>query len=60
MKNVIEKSKATGELIADYSSKVKKVTYPITALKFYHIENYILTSIRNYIYSEIPFIKARK
>jgi hypothetical protein len=60
LKDVIEQSKATDELIADYSAKVKKVTDPVTALKFYHVENYILTAIRNNIYSEIPFVKARK
>ncbi len=60
LKDVIEQSEATDELIADYSVKVKKVTDPVTALKFYHIENYILTSIRNYIYGEIPFVQARK
>jgi hypothetical protein len=60
LKDVIEQSEATDELIADYCRKVKKVTDPVTALKFYHIENYILTAIRNYIYSEIPFVEARK
>jgi hypothetical protein len=60
MNDVIKQSKATDKLIVDYYRKVKKVTDPVTALKFYHIENYILTAIRNSIYSEIPFVKARK
>jgi hypothetical protein len=60
LKDIIKQSEATNELIADYCTKVKKVTDPVTALKFYHIENYILTIIRNSILSEIPFVNARK
>jgi hypothetical protein len=60
MKDVIKQTKATDKLIVEYYKKVKKVTDPVTALKFYHIENYILTAIRSYIYGEIPFVKAIK
>jgi hypothetical protein len=60
MKDVISQSQATDNLIVTYYNKVKKITDPVTAMKFYHIENYILTSIRAYIFSEIPFVKARK
>jgi hypothetical protein len=60
MKDVIAQTKATDNLIVAYYKKVKKVTDPVTAMKFYHVENYILTSIRAYLFSEIPFAKAKK
>jgi hypothetical protein len=60
MKDVISQTKATDNLIIAYYKKIKKATDPVTALKFYHVENYILTSIRAYILSEVPFVKAKK
>jgi F0F1-type ATP synthase delta subunit len=59
MNQVISQTKATDNLLVTYYKKVKKVTDPVTALKFYHVENYILTSIRVYLLSEVPFAKAK-
>jgi hypothetical protein len=60
MKDVISQTKATDNLIVAYYKKVKKATDPVTALKFYHIENYILTAIRAKILSEVPFAQVKK
>jgi hypothetical protein len=60
LKDVIKNATATDKLIVKYTDKVKKITDPVTAFKFYHIENYILTSIRTRILENIPFVEARK
>jgi len=60
LKDVITNATATDKLIVKYTDKVKKITDPVTAFKFYHIENYILTSIRTRILEEIPFVEKRK
>ncbi len=60
MNDVIKQSQANDNLLLTYYKKVKKATDPVTALKFWHIESYILTSIRQTILSEIPFVEARK
>jgi hypothetical protein len=60
LKDVMENAKATDELIVSYTDKVKKLTDPVTAFKFYHIENYILTSIRTKILEKIPFVEDKK
>lgn len=59
MADVIKVSTSTDDLIISYYKKIKKVTDPVTALKFYHVENYILNSIRQAISSELPFVKAK-
>ena len=60
MNEVIKQGQATDNLLLTYYKKIKKATDPVTALKFWHVENYILTSIRQSIMSEIPFVEARK
>jgi hypothetical protein len=60
LKDMMTNAAATDKLIVTYTNKVKKITDPITAFKFYHVENYILTSIRTKILEEIPFVEARK
>jgi hypothetical protein len=60
MKDLIKLSSSTDKLIVDYYKKIKKVTDSVTALKFYHIESYILTSIRVGILEEIPFVEPKK
>ena len=60
LKDLIKNATATDKLIVKYTDKVKKITDPVTAFKFYHIENYILTSIRTRILENIPFVEARK
>ena len=60
LKDMIKNGTATDKLIAKYTDKVKKITDPVTAFKFFHIENYILTSIRTKILEEIPLWKPRK
>jgi hypothetical protein len=59
MADVIKQGKSTDKLLETYYKKVKKVTDPVTALKFWHVETYILTSIRQAIASEMPFVKAK-
>jgi hypothetical protein len=59
MADVIKVSSSTDKLIVNYYKKIKKVTDPVTALKFYHVESYILNSIRQAITSELPFVKAK-
>jgi hypothetical protein len=60
MNDVIKQGQATDNLLLTYYKKIKKATDPVTALKFWHVENYVLTSIRQSIMSEIPFVEARK
>jgi hypothetical protein len=60
MDDVIKLGTSTDKLLVDYYKKIKKVTDPVTALKFWHVETYILTSIRQTISSELPFVKAKK
>jgi hypothetical protein len=60
MADVLKLGASTDKLLADYYKKVKKVTDPVTALKFWHVETYILTSIRQTISSELPFVKGKK
>jgi hypothetical protein len=59
MADVIKVSGSNDKLLVTYYKKIKKVTDPVTALKFYHVESYILNSIRQAITSEMPFVKAR-
>jgi len=60
MADVLKVSSSTDKLIVSYYKKVKKATDSVTALKFYHIENYILGSIRLGILEEIPFAEKKK
>jgi hypothetical protein len=59
MSEVIKLGKSTDKLLETYYKKVKKATDPVTALKFWHVEMYILTSIRQAITSELPFVKGK-
>ena len=59
MKEVLKLQASTDKLVTSYYKKIKKATDPITAFKFYHIENYILTSIRISILEDIPFVKTK-
>jgi len=57
--DVIKLTGSTDKLIVTYYKKVEKVTNPVTALKFYHIENYLLTTVRAAILDEIPFVQDK-
>ena len=59
MADVIKLSSSTEKLLVTYYKKIKKATDPVTALKFWHVESYILNSIRQAISSEMPFVKAK-
>ena len=59
MADVIKLGKSTDKLLETYYKKVKKAADPVTALKFWHVESYILNSIRQAITSELPFVKGR-
>jgi hypothetical protein len=59
MADVIKLGSSTDKLLLTYYKKVKKATDPVTALKFWHVETYILNSIRQSISSELPFVKAK-
>lgn len=60
MSEVIKLSSSTEKLLVSYYKKIKKVTDPVTALKFWHVESYILNSIRQSISSDLPFVKSKK
>jgi hypothetical protein len=60
MNDVIKLGQSTDKLLLNYYIKVKKATDPVTALKFWHIESYILNSIRLGILEEIPFVQKKK
>ena len=59
MKDIIKLSGATDNLLVAFYKKIRKVTDPATAARFYHIENYILTAIRLSILEEIPFVDTK-
>ena len=59
MKEVLKITAATDNLIVTYYKKIKKVTDAATAARFYHIENYVLTSIRLAILEEVPFVHTK-
>jgi hypothetical protein len=56
---VIKQGSETDKLLVTYYKKVKKVTNPVVALKFYQIESYLLTMIRMTILDEIPFVQDK-
>lgn len=56
MKKVIALSKKQDKLIDSYYKKVKKVTSPIVAMRFFQVESYLLTAIRLSILDAIPFV----
>jgi len=57
MKKVITLAKKQDKLIDSYYTKVKKVTSPITAMRFYQLEGYLLSAIRLEILDAIPFVE---
>jgi len=57
MKKVITLAKKQDKLIDSYYTKVKKVTSPITAMRFYQLEGFLLSAIRLEILDAIPFVE---
>lgn len=57
MKKVIALGKKQDKLISTYYTKVKKATSPIVAMRFFQVENYLLTAIRLSILDAIPFVE---
>ena len=55
MKKVITLAKSQDKLIDTYYKKIKKVTSPIVAMRFYMLEAYLLMAIRYEILDAIPF-----
>jgi len=55
-KKVMDLQKKTDKLIADYYSKVLKISDGVVATQFYQIENYILTAIRAQMLQQVPFL----
>lgn len=55
MKKVMSLAATQDKLIKTYYNKVKKVTSPIVAMRFYMLESYLLTAIRYEILDAIPF-----
>ena len=55
-KKVMDLQKKTDKLIADYYSKVLKISDGVVATQFYQIENYILTAIRAEMLQKVPFL----
>lgn len=56
MKKVITLGKKQDKLVDTYYKKVKKVTSPITAMRYYQLEAYLLSAIRVEILDAIPFV----
>jgi hypothetical protein len=54
MKSALDLSSKTDALLLSYYKKIKKATNPVTAMEFYQVEMYILTSVRNKILGELP------
>jgi hypothetical protein len=59
MADVMKLGKSTDKLLETYYKKIKKACDPVTALKFWHVESYILNSIRATITSEMPWVKTK-
>ncbi|NQT76910.1 MAG: hypothetical protein HQ565_04285 [Bacteroidetes bacterium] len=59
MKKVIALAGKQDKLIVSYYKKVKKVTSPIVAMRFYQLEGYLLTAIRYEILDVIPFVEEK-
>lgn len=55
MKKVIALGKKQDKLVDTYYNKIKKVTTPIVAMRFYMLEAYLLSAIRYAILDAIPF-----
>jgi hypothetical protein len=59
MKQVLQLTKETDALLVDYYNRIKKATNPIIALRFYHVESFVLSAIRTKITDELPFVNSR-
>jgi hypothetical protein len=59
VEDVMNLQESTDKLIRTYYKKIKKEVDPITAAKFYQIENYILTAIRMELQDAMPFINEK-
>ena len=55
MKKVMVLAQKNDNLIDKYYKRMKKVTSPIVAMRFYMLEAYLLTAIRYEILDAIPF-----
>ncbi len=55
MKSVLSLRDRNEKLIASYYKKLAKDCSPVTAMKFYQIESYILSGIRFQILENVPF-----
>jgi hypothetical protein len=59
MKKVLQLTKETDGLMVDYYNKIKKATNPVIALRFYHVESFILSAIRTKVTDELPFVNSK-
>jgi hypothetical protein len=59
MAKVITLGNKRDKLLVSYYKKVKKVTSPIVAMRFYQLEAYLLTAIRYEILDVIPFVEEK-
>lgn len=59
MKKVFALDSKQDKLIEKYYKQVSKVTSPIVAMRFYQVENYLLTAIRYQILNEMPFVNDK-
>lgn len=55
MKKIISLGAKHDKLVGTYYKKMKKVTSPIVAMRFYMLEAYLLSAIRYEILDAIPF-----
>jgi hypothetical protein len=59
MQEVMKLTKETDALLVSYTNKIKKATNPVIALRFYHVESFILSAIRTKVTDELPFVNSR-
>ncbi len=59
MKKVFAMDNNQDKLLERYYKKVSKVTSPLVAMRFYQVENFLLTAMRYEILNEMPFVEDK-
>ena len=59
MKKVFALDNKQDKLIEGYYKKVSKATSPLVAMRFYQVENFLLTAMRYEILNEMPFVEDK-
>ncbi len=59
MKRMFALDNNQDNLLEGYYKKVSKVTSPLVAMRFYQVENFLLTAMRYQILNEMPFVEDK-